>query len=178
MATYKSFEDLPVWKKSRSLVAEVLPWAAASEFRGMGDLANQLQRASISVINNISEGFERGSTNELLQFLYYARGSAGECRSMLCVMEIMPHFDGLAADIGRFKSEFENISRQLRGWAASLQETEIKGQRHLNEASKASYDRKQKQSEFMKQQEEWRTWFQEKIEREAAERCETREAKK
>jgi four helix bundle protein len=50
-------------------------------------LRDQLERAALSVSNNIAEGFERGTTNELLAFLYIARGSAGEVRSMMRILE-------------------------------------------------------------------------------------------
>jgi four helix bundle protein len=55
-------------------------------------LQDQLERAALSVSNNIAEGFERGTTNELLAFIYIARGSAGEVRSMLCFIERRPAF--------------------------------------------------------------------------------------
>ena len=87
MPTYRRFEELPVWQLSVDLAAKMFPWTSNSLFRGKGDLANQLQRATLSISNNIAEGFKRGSTNDLLKFVYIARGSAGEVRSMLCVME-------------------------------------------------------------------------------------------
>jgi four helix bundle protein len=78
-------------------------WTQLASFRGKGDLANQLQRAALSISNNIAEGFERGSTKELLNYLYIARGSAGEVRSMLCVMERMNGFADLrSADTNVF----------------------------------------------------------------------------
>ncbi len=95
MPTYGSFEELPVWQLATDLAARVFPWTAQPCFRGKGDLANQIQRATLSISNNIAEGFERGTTNELLHFLYIARGSAGEVRSMLCVMQKMDLFGNL-----------------------------------------------------------------------------------
>jgi four helix bundle protein len=68
-------------------------------FAGQGDLANQKQRAGLSVSNNVAEGYERGSTQELIAFLYYARGSSGEVRSMLCLMERMGRFAHLKSEI-------------------------------------------------------------------------------
>ena len=85
--TYDRFEDTPVWQAAADLAAAIFDSVEHPAFRGKGDLADQLQRAALSISNNIAEGFERGTTNELLQFLYYARGSAGEVRSMLGVME-------------------------------------------------------------------------------------------
>jgi len=151
MATYKRFEDLPVWQTAADLASCMFPWTKNPQFRGMGDLANQIQRATLSISNNIAEGFERGSTAELIHFLYIARGSAGEVRSMLCVMDRMAEFDHLRSEISDLKSEFESVSRQIRAWADSLQNTEIKGQRHLNDVSRAQYQNKQKKSDFWAQ---------------------------
>src|SRR6266481_5042496 len=85
--TYKSFEELPVWQKAAELyelIEDLLENEAIKATRGFRD---QLDRAALSVSNNIAEGFERGTTNELLAFIYIARGSAGEVRSMLCLKE-------------------------------------------------------------------------------------------
>ena len=63
---YHRFEDLAVWQAAADLLVRIFSWTTHQWFRGKGDLANQLQRASLSVSNNVAEGFERGSTNELL----------------------------------------------------------------------------------------------------------------
>jgi four helix bundle protein len=97
--TYERFEDLPVWKEAAALAAVMFRWSSKPVFRGKGDLSNQIQRAALSISNNIAEGFERGTTRELLAFIYYARGSAGEVRSMLSVMEMMCEFDNLKSEI-------------------------------------------------------------------------------
>jgi len=148
---YERFEDLPVWKAAAELAVQTFARSSHVWFRGKGDLANQLQRAALSVSNNIAEGFERGSTNELLQFIYIARGSAGEVRSMLCVIERMDPPDNLRSEISNLKLDAEGISRQLRGWANSLQNSDIAGQRHLNDQSKRSYDNKNKADRFVEQ---------------------------
>ena len=107
-----------------------------------GDLRDQLRRAALSISNNIAEGFERGSTAELLQFLYIARGSAGEVRSMLQFCDRLPEADHLKSQISDLKSLAESCSKQIRGWADSLQNSEIKGQRHLNDRSRREYESK------------------------------------
>ena len=148
---YERFEELPVWQAAADLAVQIFAWSSPAWFRGKGDLANQLQRAALSISNNIAEGFERGSTNELLQFLYIARGSAGEVRSMLCVIELMDAPKDLKSQISNLKSLSEDISRQLRGWANSLQNSDIAGQRHLNDQSKRAYDNRNRSGNFRKQ---------------------------
>ena len=84
---YRRFEDLPVWRDAADLASLMFEFTALDQFRRHAGLRDQLERAAFSVSNNIAEGFERGTTNELLAFLYIARGSAGEVRSMLRVLE-------------------------------------------------------------------------------------------
>src|SRR5215207_2378438 len=119
--TYERFEDLPVWKRSIDLGRAVYRFTAAPVFKGQYSLRDQLERAAVSVSNNIAEGFERGTTPELITFLYYARGSAGEVRSMLCLIEGIDWFEAHKAEIGKLKETAESCSRQLRAWADSLQ---------------------------------------------------------
>ncbi len=69
--TYARFEDLPCWQSAIDLVLRIRALTKDSFFSGPGDLADQLRRAALSISNNIAEGFERGSTAELLAFLYY-----------------------------------------------------------------------------------------------------------
>ena len=75
----------------------------------------------MSVSNNIAEGIERGTTAELLQFLYIARGSAGEVRSMLVLFERRPALVDFRAQISELTLTAESCSRQIRAWADSLQ---------------------------------------------------------
>ena len=149
MTTYKRFEDTPVWQAGIDLAVAVFALTEDKAFRFKGDIANQIQRAALSVPNNIAEGFERGTTQELITFLYYARGSAGEVRSILCVCERMPAFAHLKSEISNLKSTAESISRQLRAWADSLQNSDITGQRHLTDGARVAYKQRQRSSEFV-----------------------------
>lgn len=85
--TYQRFEDLSVWKDAIALAVKVYELTESESFKGKYSLKDQIERATVSISNNIAEGFERGTTQELLTFLYIARGSAGEVRSMLCLFE-------------------------------------------------------------------------------------------
>lgn len=137
--TYSRFEDLPVWQEAIRLAEGVYDMTEGPKWRGSHSLRDQIERAALSVSNNIAEGFERGTTNELLAFLYIARGSAGEVRSMLCFLERRRGFDHLKSQISDLKSTAESCSRQLRAWADHLQNSDIKGQRHLNEKTRQQY---------------------------------------
>lgn len=136
---YERFEDLPVWQAAIELAVRVYDLTRDKFFDQPGDLRGQLRRASLSVSNNIAEGFERGSTAELLAFLYIARGSCGETRSMLLFTERFAQAAHLKSEISNLKALAESCSRQIRAWADSLQNTDIKGQRHLTDTSKQAY---------------------------------------
>jgi four helix bundle protein len=146
--TYERFEDLPVWKAAIELAIKIYAFTEKPPFRRKYSLRDQIERAALSVSNNIAEGFERGTTQELLTFLYIARGSAGEVRSVLCFTERLPTFKDLKSEISNLKLEAEGISRQLRAWADSLQNSEIKGQRYLSEKERSSVKNKKEKAEF------------------------------
>lgn len=147
--TYERFEDLPVWKTAIELAEKIYALTEKTPFSRKHSLRDQLERAALSISNNIAEGFERGTTQELLTFLYIAGGSAGEVRSMLCFIERLKAFQDLKSEISDFKALAESISRQIRGWADSLQNSDIKGQRYLNEKERRFAQDKKKREEFM-----------------------------
>ena len=147
--TYERFEDLPVWKAALELAVEIDRLVQDRGVRTKGDLADQLQRATLSISNNIAEGFERGTTSELLYFLYVARGSAGEVRSALQVACRLAGLERLAPQVRSLVGQCESISRQLRGWADSLQNCDIKGQRHLNDITRDEWNRPRRAQAFL-----------------------------
>ncbi|OGK52815.1 four helix bundle protein [Candidatus Roizmanbacteria bacterium RIFCSPLOWO2_01_FULL_41_22] len=77
--TINKFEDIIAWKKSKDLTLLIY-----SSFKDCRDFSfkDQIQRAGISIMNNIAEGFERKGDKELARFLYIAKGSCAEIRSM------------------------------------------------------------------------------------------------
>jgi len=147
--TYQRFEDLPVWNDAIVLAEGCEDFIQAAKDRITWSKRDQLDRASLSVSNNIAEGFERGTTNELLNFLYIARGSAGEVRSMLTYFERRPALKDLKSQISNLKSQAESCSKQLRKWAESLQNSDIKGQRHLNNAERTRHEQRKKADAFI-----------------------------
>ena len=148
---YNRFEELPVWRASIEMAVQVYALTSEANFKGHGGLRDQIERAAVSVSNNIAEGFERGTTQELLTFLYIARGSIGEVRSMLYLLERLPAFQDLKSQISDLKSSAESISRQLRAWADSLQNSEIKGQRYLNDKARRTAQATSERDEFLRE---------------------------
>ncbi|MCK4891273.1 MAG: four helix bundle protein [Candidatus Pacebacteria bacterium] len=76
----EKFEDIIAWQKSKELTVDIY-----QQFRDCRDFGfkNQIERAAVSVMNNIAEGFERRGDKEFKHFLFIAKGSCGEVRSML-----------------------------------------------------------------------------------------------
>lgn len=146
MATYNRFEDLPVWRAAMELAEGCEDLLLATGRLISRGKADQLDRASLSVSNNIAEGFERGTTPELLQFLYIARGSAGEVRSMLHFFQRRPALVAHKTEISILKALAESCGRQIRAWADHLQNTDIQGQRRLNDQTRAQYVRGKEQA--------------------------------
>ena len=83
MATIKRFEDIEAWKLARAFYNVIANNIDEGKFKRNFGLIDQLERASGSVMDNIAEGFERGSRGEFTVFLGYSKGSAGEVRSQL-----------------------------------------------------------------------------------------------
>jgi four helix bundle protein len=82
--TAKYFEELEIWKEARRLTTEIYRLTRGPTFKDFS-LSNQIQRAAVSIMSNVAEGFERGGNQEFTQFLYIAKGSCGEVRSQLYV---------------------------------------------------------------------------------------------
>ena len=143
MPTYQRFEDLPVWQTAAELYDRTDDFLDRAPPRLRPSFRDQLERATLSVSNNIAEGFERGTTNELLAFLYIARGSAGEVRSMLTLGSRRPYLANSKSEISNLIKLAESCSRQIRAWADSLQNSDIAGPRHLNEKTRADYQKRQ-----------------------------------
>jgi four helix bundle protein len=143
---YSSFEELPVWKVAIGFALETFRFTEWADFRGLGDTKNQLERATLSVSNNIAEGFERGTTNELITFLYIAKGSCGECRSLLRLCERVPKFSNFKSEISNLITRAVNVSKQLNGWIESLKNSEIKGVRYLTDKERKKLKRQEEEN--------------------------------
>ncbi len=103
MAKIEKFEDLIAWQKARELTRAIYEATRQGAFAKDYGLSGQIQRAAVSIMSNIAEGFERGGRGEFHQFLSTAKASCAEVRSQLYV----------ASDIGYLKKpEFDRLMQQ------------------------------------------------------------------
>ena len=115
---YKEFEELPVYRLAVEFSEQMYEIVAMSRIHHDFSFADQLRRATISITNNIAEGFERDSNNEFRYFLRVAKGSAGEVRSMLHLARKLDYISDEMHEAGC--DQAKSISRQLAGFIAFL----------------------------------------------------------
>ena len=128
MATIQRFEDIEAWKKARELNSAVYRLTCLKPFFQDYALRDQIRRASISVMSNIAEGFERDGNAEFRQFLYIAKGSAGEVRSQLyCALDaeyidlaVFDHITALALETVKL----------VTGFIRYLEQSDMRGRKH------------------------------------------------
>ena len=125
MAKVKKFEEIQSWKKARSLTKEIYRATLTGSFARDFGLKDQMRRASVSILSNIAEGFERGGDKEFLQFLAVAKGSAGELRAQLYVA-----FDQQYVSVEKFDfliTEVTEVSQLISGFIKYLKESDLRG---------------------------------------------------
>jgi four helix bundle protein len=103
------FEDLIAWQRARALNREVYALTRTGHVSRDRDFVSQIRRATLSVMSNIAEGFERGGRGEFAQFLVVAKGSAGEVRSLLHAALDAGYID--EPTVARFHAHTEEIGR-------------------------------------------------------------------
>ncbi len=85
MVTFQTFEDIQVWQKARILTHEIYTISSHGQLGKDFRLREQIRKASVSIISNIAEGFERDGGKKFIQFLAIAKGSVGEVRSRIYI---------------------------------------------------------------------------------------------
>jgi four helix bundle protein len=125
MATILQFEDLEAWQMARQLTRRIYALSRHGTFATDRALRDQIRRASISVMSNIAEGFDRGSTKAFIQFLSYARASASEVKSQLYIA-----LDESYITAEQFEEACDITAQTVRltsGLIKYLQKTKLKG---------------------------------------------------
>ena len=148
MARYQRFEDLPVWQEAARLYNQVLDLFETTALPLSPGFRNQLDRAALSVSNNVAEGFERSTTAELISFIGIARGSAGEVRSMMAVVKDRVALRKHREALDRIQELAESCARQLTGWASAVENLPFEGKRRMPEKVKRGRETAKKARDF------------------------------
>jgi len=122
----EKFEEMKVWQESRELCKSIYFLTNKDNFRKDFGLKDQIQRASVSILANIAEGFERDSNKEFVKFLIYSKGSAGEVRTLLYIALDLNYIDEI-----EFKQNYEksiSIITQLSNFIKYLRNSSPKSQ--------------------------------------------------
>jgi len=118
MGKIERFEDLIAWQKARELTREIYKITREGTFARDFGLSGQIQRAAVSIMSNISEGFERGSRGEFHQFLSTAKASCAEVRSQLYVAFDIGYLVQLK--FNQLLAQAEEVGRIVGGLRASV----------------------------------------------------------
>ena len=135
MGKIERFEDLMSWQKARELNRLVYKISKCGNFSKDFGLRDQIRRASISVMSNIAEGFERGGDKEFLQFLSIAKGSCGEVRCQLYAALDENYLD--EAEFKELYARSTEVSRLISGMMTYLQRSELRGNKFKQPAGEA-----------------------------------------
>jgi four helix bundle protein len=137
MARYDHFQDLPAWQAAARLYNVVLDLVENHGALFTPGFRGQLDRAALSVSNNIAEGFDRVTTGELVTFLGYARGSASEVKSMVLVVRPRPALRPANRQLHEIEELADSCIRQLSAWTTQIEEGPVQGKRHLTGPQKS-----------------------------------------
>ncbi len=121
----KYFEDLEIWKLAREITKQIYALTMKKSFAQDWGLKDQIRRASVSVMSNIAEGFERGGNQEFKQFLYVAKGSCGEVRCQLYISLDQEYI--LAKDMKEMGEKLKKLSIMLNNLIQSIKKSNFKG---------------------------------------------------
>ncbi len=128
MAKIKKFEDIESWKRARGLARDIYEVTATGKFAHDFGLKDQIRRASVSILSNIAEGFERGGDKEFLQFLALAKGSSGEARAQLYVALDQDYIS--AAQFETLSRAATEVSQLISGFMKYLHESTLRGSKY------------------------------------------------
>lgn len=128
--TIQRFEDIVVWKEARKLTKDIYTAFQQNPDKGFRD---QIQRAAVSIMNNLAEGFDRSKfskdNKQLISFLNIANGSCGEVKSMLYLAQDLDYLS--LGDAEFLRDKCMNISLKLNGLLKTLQDNNGQNNRAL-----------------------------------------------
>ena len=116
--SFDRFEEIPVWQEARTLTRRINSITREYPFSKDYSMRDQIRRASVSIMSNIAEGFERDSNKEFIRFLSYAKGSAGEVRNLIYIAADEGYLDEQLSE--ELRNSCMSISRQIAGFQKYL----------------------------------------------------------
>jgi four helix bundle protein len=128
MNRIEKFEDIIAWQKARVLTKEIYKCTQVGGFARDYGLKDQIQRASVSTMANVAEGFERGGDKEFTQFLSTSKGSCGEVKSHLYVALDQGYLTPVSFD--QLYGQASEVSRLLSGFMTYLRESNLRGRKY------------------------------------------------
>jgi four helix bundle protein len=136
MSTFKKFEEIEAWKKARKLTKQVYELSGQGAFARDFGLKDQIRRASVSVMSNIAEGYDRSGTGEFVQFLAIAKGSTAEVKCQLYVALDQAYIN---EDTFRDVSSLaEETGKLIGGLMNYLRHSHLKGTKYRTQQSESS----------------------------------------
>ena len=126
--TIQRFEDILAWQKARVLTKDVYACTRVGAFAKDYGLKDQIQRASVSSMSNISEGFERGGDREFVQFLSNSKGSCGEVKSHLYVALDQNYITPVS--FNQLYGQADEVSRLVSGFMTYLRDSSVRGHKY------------------------------------------------
>ena len=127
MSKIQKFEDVLAWQKARELTREIYTHTKAGLFAKDFGLRDQIQRAAVSIMGNVAEGFDRGGDKEFIQFLSISKGSCGEVKSHLYVALDQQYVNSTQFD--RLYKSADEVGRLLAGFMAYLKQSDLRGKK-------------------------------------------------
>ena len=123
----KQFEELEVWKDARRLTQAIYHLTQTEKFSKDFALRDQIRRATVSIMSNIAEGFERGGNQEFCQFLYVAKGSCGEVRSQLYIALDQNYLS--QNELDQLTDSYKRLSSMISNFITYLKNSGMKGEK-------------------------------------------------
>lgn len=129
MARILRFEEIDGWKLARDLTNDIYRITSAGQFVRDFGLCNQIRKASVSIMSNIAEGFERDGNKEFGSFLSIAKGSAGEVRSQLYVALDQKYIND--DEFAKIYSKADENGRIIGGMMKYLRQSDMRGRKFM-----------------------------------------------
>ena len=135
MATIQRFEQIEGWQEARQLTRDVYRVTAQGAFAKDFALRDQIRPASVSIMSNIAEGFERDGTGEFLQFLSTAKGSAGEVKAQIYVARDQGYLN--EDETNALLQRAATLGKLIAGFMNYLRRSDVRGLKYRDDSPHA-----------------------------------------